>query len=107
MLNEFQDLHVWKTAEAGIQIETGSAYHNISRPPYTLDVVESKAMDNTVRELLELGIVRPSRSPRASFILLVAKCDGTKRLCVDYGNLNRIAITNPFPLPLIEELLDR
>ena len=104
MLDEFQDLMHGKpglTAEAEIQIEMGSAYP-ISRPPYRLYAVKSKAMDDAVRELLELGIVRPSRSPWPSLALLVAKRDGTKRLCVDYKNLNRITISDHFPLPLIE-----
>ena len=60
-----------------------------------------------MRELLELGIVRRSGSPWASLALLVAKGDGTKQLCVNYRNLNRITILNTFPLPIIEELLDR
>ena len=50
--------------------------------------------------------MRPLRSPWAYPALLIAKRDGTKRLCVDYRNLNRIIILDPFPLPLIEELLD-
>ena len=50
------------TRAAEISIETGSAY-SISRPPYRLDSVKSKAMDDAVHELLEMGIVRPSLSP--------------------------------------------
>ena len=94
------------TRAAEISIETGSA-HPISRPPYRLDSVKSKAMDDAVRELLGIGIVRPSRSPWASPALLVAKRDGTNRLCVDYRKLKSITVSDPFPLSLIGELLDR
>ena len=94
------------TRAAEISIETGSAYP-ISWPPYRLDSVKSKAMDDAVRELLEMGILRPSRSPWASPALLFAKRDGTNRLCVDYCKLNSVTISDPFPLPLIGELLDR
>ena len=63
-------------------------------------------VDDAVRELLELGIVRPSRSPWASPALLVAKHDGINRFCVDFQKLNSITISDPFPLPLIGQLLD-
>ena len=60
-----------------------------------------------MKELLELGIVRPSQSPWSSPAILVAKKDGHKRLCVDYRRLNSITVSDPFPLPLINELLDK
>ena len=90
------------TTAAEISIETGSAYP-ISRPPYRLDSIKSKAMDDAVRELLELGVVRPWASPA----LLVAKRDGTNRLCLDIRKLNSIIISDPFPLPLIGQLLNQ
>ena len=50
------------TRAAEISIETGSAYP-ISWPPYRLDSVKLKAMDDAVRELLEMGIVRHLEIP--------------------------------------------
>ena len=44
---------------AEINIETGSAYP-ISRPPYRMDSIKSKAINDAVCELLEMGIVRLS-----------------------------------------------
>ncbi|GFS96205.1 hypothetical protein TNCV_1141741 [Trichonephila clavipes] len=40
-------------------------------------------------------------------IVLVKKKDGTTRLCVDYRRLNRKLVKDRFPLPLIEDVLDR
>ncbi|GFU95740.1 retrovirus-related Pol polyprotein from transposon 17.6 [Trichonephila clavipes] len=37
----------------------------------------------------------------------VKKKDGTTRLCVDYRRLNRKLVKDRFPLPLIEDVLDR
>ena len=64
-------------------------------------------MDKEVKELLELGIIRPSKSPWAAPALLVKKKDSGVRLCVDYRWLNGVTKADPFPLPHIDELLDK
>jgi hypothetical protein len=40
-------------------------------------------------------------------VLFVEKKDGTKRMCIDYRTLNSMTIKNKYPLPRIEDLLDR
>ena len=59
-----------------------------------------------VKMLLENGLIRPSGSPWASPVVLVAKTGGGVRLCVDYRRLNGITKPDPFPLPRIDELID-
>jgi len=53
------------------------------------------------------GIVRPSISEYASPITLVKKKNGDTRLCVDYRQLNKKIIKDHYPLPLIDDQLDR
>ena len=53
------------------------------------------------------GFIRPSNSPAGAPILFAKKKDGSLRLCVDYRGLNRITRKNRYPLPLINDLLDR
>jgi hypothetical protein len=60
-----------------------------------------------LEELLEQGFIRPSVSPYGAPILFVRKKDGSLRMCVDYRALNKITIKNKYPLPRIDELLDR
>jgi hypothetical protein len=37
----------------------------------------------------------------------VGKSDKTKRLCVNYKRLNDVTVNEPFPKPLIGDILDR
>ena len=36
----------------------------------------------------------------------MAKKDGSQRICVDYRKVNAITISDPYPLPHIEELIN-
>ncbi|GFV79579.1 hypothetical protein TNCV_2929631 [Trichonephila clavipes] len=72
-----------------------------------LSFSENRDVNKQIDEWLEQGIVRPSSSEYASPIVLVKKKDGTTRLCVDYRRLNRKLVKDRFPLPLIEDVLDR
>ncbi|SPC66568.1 uncharacterized protein UHOD_12259 [Ustilago sp. UG-2017b] len=76
-------------------------------PIYSLSEHELKTLREYLEENLAKGFISPSDSPAASPILFVKKEDGSLRLCVDYRGLNRITIRNRYPLPLIDELLDR
>jgi len=64
-------------------------------------------VNTQISRWLEDGIVRHSVSDYASPVVLVAKKDGSKRLCVDYRLLNRKVIKDRYPLPLIEDQLDK
>ncbi|CAB3248007.1 unnamed protein product [Arctia plantaginis] len=82
-----------------------------SRPvvyrPYRLSYSERDLVRSMVQEMIESGIICESKSPYASPILLVKKKTGEKRLCVDYRALNNKTKRERYPLPLIDDQLDR
>ncbi|XP_049321873.1 uncharacterized protein LOC125782292 [Astyanax mexicanus] len=56
--------------------------------------------------LLAAGIIKESRSPYASPIVLARKKSGQLRMCVDYRTLNRHTIPDQYVVPRIDEALD-
>ncbi|KAK9736412.1 Reverse transcriptase (RNA-dependent DNA polymerase) [Popillia japonica] len=40
-------------------------------------------------------------------VVIVKKKDGSHRLCIDYRKLNKVVVKDRYPLPLIEDQLDR
>ena len=59
-----------------------------------------------LQQLLDMNIIRPSHSPRASNVVLVKKKDNSLRMCVDYRMLNKNSKKDSYALPRVEELLD-
>ena len=58
-------------------------------------------------EYLEKGFIRPSTSPYGAPILFARKKDGMLRMCVDYHALNKNTKKDAYPIPRIDDLLDR
>ncbi|BDA51628.1 probable transposon Ty3-G Gag-Pol polyprotein [Coccomyxa sp. Obi] len=94
-----------RPVEHAIDLEPGHEPHN--RPPFRLSEVEWEECRKQIRELLDKGHIRPSTSPYGAPILFVKKKDGSFRMCIDYRALNKATIKNAYPMPRIDDLLDR
>lgn len=76
-------------------------------PLYKQTEEELITMRKYILENLQRGFIVPSQAPFASPVLFARKGDGTLRLCVDYRKLNAITKKDRYPLPLIDETLER
>jgi len=59
-----------------------------------------------VEDQLRKGYIRPLKSPQMSPVFFVGKKDGSKRMVMDYHNLNDQTVKNNYLLPLIIDLID-
>ncbi|CCM07227.1 uncharacterized protein FIBRA_09572 [Fibroporia radiculosa] len=74
---------------------------------YLLSPAKLKELDTFIEENLRKGYIHPSKSPMASPFFFVNKKSGDLRPCQDYRKLNDATIKNAYPIPRVEDLLDR
>ena len=109
LIGEFRDVFSnapGRTDLAEHTIQTGAA-KPVRQQPYRLPHAYRDTVKQDLCEMEEAGIIKPSTSEWASPIVLVPKKDGTLRMCVDYRKLNAVSESDAYPMPRIDELIDR
>nr|GEY38753.1 retrotransposable element Tf2 [Tanacetum cinerariifolium] len=79
----------------------------IAKSPYRLAPSELEELSGQLKELQDKGFIRLSSSPWGASVLFVKKKDGSFRMCIDYRELNKLIITNRYPLFRIHDLFDQ
>ena len=79
----------------------------IAKQAYRMSPKDLDELKKQLDDLIRHGFIQPSKSPYGAPVLFVKKKDGSMRLCIDYRALNKSTIKNSYPLPRIDELLDR
>ena len=75
--------------------------------PYRKSEKERLEIKKEIDEMIKYKIIRESRSPWSSPVILIPKPNGTKRMCIDYRRLNKKTIQQNWPIPRILDILDR
>jgi hypothetical protein len=79
----------------------------VRSPPYRCAPPKQAILRRMVNELMEQGVVKPSKSPCASPAFLVPKSRGEYRLVVDYRKVNARIKFDCYPLPTIEQAFEQ
>ena len=79
---------------------------------YRIPEQHQKEVDAQIQQMLEDRIIQPSQSPWNFPILIVPKkldASGKRkwRICVDFRKLNDVTVGDSFPLPNIQDILDK
>ena len=77
------------------------------RSPYRMSPLELAEAKRQIYELLAMRFIEKSQLPYGAPILFVRKKVGTLRMCIDYRALNKLTVPNRYPIPRIDDLLDR
>jgi len=88
------------------EIDTGAA-KPVNVNAYPLSYTQMEEQTRQIQELLEKGLIRTSSSPWGFPVLFVKKPEGKWRMCIDYRGLNALTERNTYPLPRIQDCLDR
>ena len=63
---------------------------------------KAQEANRQLKDLIDMGLVEPARSPFASAIVMAKKKGNELRLCIDFRALNEMTIKDAYPLPRID-----
>ena len=72
-----------------------------------MDQKQKAAVSEFVQESLDKGFIQRSKSPQASTLFFIAKSDGYLHPVQDYHYINQNTVRNIYPLPHINDLVDK
>ena len=110
-----QLIHEYEHLFPDIPTRTDKIYHDVivedSKPikqhPYRMNPLKRKYLQDEVKYLLENDFIEPSQSNYSSPCILVPKSNGTYRMCTDYRKVNSVTKTDSFPIPRIDDCVDK
>ncbi|XP_063963929.1 uncharacterized protein LOC135156194 [Lytechinus pictus] len=79
----------------------------IKQAPYRVNPVKMKNLEKEIEYMLQNGIIEPSSSAWSSPCILVPKPDKSYRFCTDYRKVNSSTKTDSFPIPRVDDCIDR
>ena len=87
-------------------VDVGDA-EPIKLPPYRVNPQRLGVLQEELKYMLDRGLISPCVSPWSSLVTLQPKSDGTTRFCIDYRRVNSVTKTDTYPLPRLEDCIDR
>ena len=79
----------------------------VKQHPCRLNPTKQKYLHEEIQYLLKNDFIEPSKSNWSSPCLLVPKPDGTYRFCTDYRKVKNVTKSDSFPIPRVDDCIDR
>jgi len=79
----------------------------IKQHPYHVNPNKLKYLRKEVEYMLEHGIIEPSQSKWDLPCIFMPKKDGTYHFCTDFRKVNLMTKTDSYPIPRVEDFIDR
>jgi hypothetical protein len=113
MVREFvnvfsEELHgMFSERELEFTIDLKPGTQPIERVPYRMSTLKLQELKMQLKELLDLGLIRPSVSSWGAPVIFIRKKDGSWRISIDYRQLNKATIKNQYSSLRIDDLFDQ
>lgn len=114
-LNESGDIFAWSAKDLqGISRDLAQHSLNVakgSKPRKQklrkISAEHAEATNAEVQPLLDAGVIRSVQYPEwLANVVMVMKKNGKWRMCVDFTDLNKCCLKDPYPSPRIDKLVD-
>lgn len=79
----------------------------VFQQPRRLPFAQRDIVEEQVQKWINDGVAIPFSSEYASPVVVVRKKDGSSRVCIDYRNLNQKMIKDRYPVPNMDDILDK
>ena len=112
LLSDNHDVFCLEEGERGetnlteMEIDTGDVTPR-RVPLRRMPIAVRREVAGQLETMQEAGVIKPSQSPWSSPVVMVRKKDGSQGFCVDYRALNAVTKVDTYPLPRVDDLLDR
>ena len=112
LLNEFSDIFSKSDKDFGLLVNNFHEIDTADHKPfksrlYQKSHSEEKIVTSEISKLVTAGLLKPSKSPWASPLLLIKKKTDGHQIVMDYQKLNSIIKKDSYPLPQIDDLLKK
>jgi len=77
------------------------------QPPRHQSRLKADEIEEQTKNMLTAYVITESQAAAHSQVMMTVKANGTWRFCIDYRRLNVVTKPNTFPLPKIQDILDR
>jgi hypothetical protein len=104
--------HLWISKNLGAvdfvyDVEVPDHVNPIKMRDARRSVKDNEIIKAEVDKLLAGGYIEPANSPWSARLVLVPKPDGTTRVCVDYRQLNKVTLTDAYPTPRTDHVIEK